>query len=162
MEAGSAVPPLPWPALAAAPRAAGFAARILGYGHRSSFGDSTSIASVGLIRRASHVAIGPLPCPAPSDAIQAPRPSFARSSMIGLPSASSSFRVANRDVLSAASRTPTVGTSTQVPPGVETLSLRQHPFARRCSWNINRRSAATGYRSPSATSIVAAGYSPNL
>ena len=38
MEAGLAVPPLPWPALAGAPRAAGFAARILGYGHSSSFG----------------------------------------------------------------------------------------------------------------------------
>jgi hypothetical protein len=122
---------LPWPALAGAPRAAGFAARILGYGHRSSFGRSTSIASIELVRSASRVAIGPLPCPSPSDAIQAPRPSFARSSMIGLPSASSSFRVANRDVLSAASRTHPVGTSTQVPPGVETLSLRQHPFARR-------------------------------
>jgi hypothetical protein len=28
------VPPLPWPALEGAPRAAGFAPRILGYGHR--------------------------------------------------------------------------------------------------------------------------------
>ena len=87
---------------------------------------------LNLVRRSSRVSVGPLPCPAPSDAIRAPRPSFARSSMIGLPSASSSFPVANRNVLSAASRTPSVGTSTQVPPGVETLSLRQHPFARRC------------------------------
>ena len=132
MEACLAIPPLPWPALAGAPRAAGFAARILGYGHRSSFGRSTSIALVGLVRGASRVAIGPLPCPPPSDAIRAPRPSFARSSMIGLPSASSSFRVANPDVLSAARRTP-------------------------FRWNINRGSAATGYRSPSVTFIVAAG-----
>lgn len=49
-----------------------------------------------------------------------------------------------------------VGTSTQVPPGVETRSLRQHPFARRCTWNINRSSATTRYTSPSATSFVVA------
>jgi hypothetical protein len=50
MEACLAIPPLPWPALAGAPRAAGFAARILGYGHRSSFGRSTSITSITLVR----------------------------------------------------------------------------------------------------------------
>ena len=106
MEAVLAVPPLPWPALAVAPLAAGFATRILGYGHRSSFGDSTSIASIESVRRASRVAVGSLPCPAAFGRHPAPRPSFARSSMIGLPSASGSFRVANGDVLSAASRSP--------------------------------------------------------
>ncbi len=43
----------------------------------------------------------PAASPSPSDANRAPRPSFARSSMIGLPSASSSFRTASRDVISA-------------------------------------------------------------
>ena len=119
---------LPWPALAGAPRAAGFAARILGYGHRSSFGDSTSIASIELVRCASRVGVGPLPCPAPSDAIRAPRPSFRRSSMPAVPSASSSFPVANRDILSAANRIPS-------------------------RWNVHSGSAGRGDSFASATSI---------
>lgn len=79
--------------------------------------------------------------PCAENAIQALRPSFARSSMIGLPAAASSSRVANRDVLSAASRnaaTDPVGTSTRVPAGVETLLLPQHRFARRWSNHVNR------------------------
>ena len=84
--------------------------------------------------------------PCAENAIQAPRPSFARSSMIGLPSASSSFPVANGDVLSAPNRTHSVGKSLQVPPGVETLSLRQHPFARRCILpRLRRLPAAAGF-----------------
>ena len=86
---------------------------------------------LALVRGASRVAIGPLPCPAPSDAIRAPRPSFRRSSMTAVPAASGSFRVANRDILSATNRTPS-------------------------RWKINPSSAATDYRSPSITSIVAA------
>jgi hypothetical protein len=112
------------------PVAAGFAARILGYGHRSSFGHSTSTASMKLVRGASRVAISPLPCPPPSDAIQAPRPSFRRSSMPAVPSASSSF---------------------PVPDGW--LSSRFQP--QRLRWNVNSGSAATGDSYPSATSIVA-------
>ena len=97
MEVCLAVPPLPWPALAGAPRAAGFAARILGYGHRSVLGRSTSTALIELDGVASRVAIGPLPCPAPSDAIRAPRPSFRRSSMPAVPAAAWSFPTADAD-----------------------------------------------------------------
>jgi hypothetical protein len=51
--------------------------------------------------------------------------------MPAVPSASGSFPVANRDILSAANRTPS-------------------------RWNVNSRSAANVYRFPSVTSIVSA------
>jgi hypothetical protein len=108
--------------------AAGFAARILDYGHRRLDRSGWRIVRLSnfTLRRRSR-----LPCPPPSDAIRAPRPSFARSSMIGLPSASSSFRFPTETFSPLPAALHSVGTSTQVPPGVETLFLRQHPFARR-------------------------------
>lgn len=45
-----------------------------------------------------------------------------------------------------------VGTSTQVPPGVETRSLRQHPFARRCIlqrlWRLPAAAEKTSFTEP--------------
>jgi hypothetical protein len=57
--------------------------------------------------------------------------------MPAVPSAPSSFRVANRDVLSAANRTHSVGTSNQVPPRRVTVCLRSRSLSRRfkiCPW----------------------------
>ena len=102
------------------PRLRASAAWSIGLENRSAFKLLTS--NFALWRRSR------LPCPAPSDAIRAPRPSFRRSSMPAVPSASSSFRVANRDVLSAASRTPS-------------------------RWNVHSGSAGRGDSFPSATSI---------
>ena len=82
----------------------GSLALVLGYGQRSIVGDSSRTTSMRFDCASSVFGIGPLPCPAPSDAIQAPRPSFRRSSMPAVPSASSSFRVASGDGLSAPNR----------------------------------------------------------
>jgi hypothetical protein len=76
---------------------------ILGYGQRSFTIDSSRTASNTLAHDSNCFFIGPLPCPAPSDAIRAPRPSFRRSSMPAVPSASNSFHLANGDRLSASS-----------------------------------------------------------
>jgi hypothetical protein len=94
----------------------------------------------------SRFGIGPLPCPSPSDAIQAPRPSFRRSSMPAVPSASTSFRVAKANGLSAPDRGRILlrHCGDFVSPLASSIRFENATHQRASSiqlWNINRSSA---------------------
>jgi len=82
-------------------RSLGSLALVLGFGQRSISGDFGPNSFEVVACDSSFLRIGPLPCRAPSDAIQAPRPSFRRSSMLAVPSASTSFRFAKANSLFA-------------------------------------------------------------
>ena len=106
---------------------AGFSARILGDGHRSSFGRSTSIASIESVRHASRVDARPLPCTPPRT------PSGRRGRHSGGRPCPPCLRPL---VLS----------------GLPTETCSPLPAASS-RWNVNSGSAGRGTSSPSATSI---------
>ncbi len=116
------------------PRLRASARKSMGLEHRSPFQPRAS----GLPPPAS----ARLPCPSPSDAIRAPRPSFARSSMIGLPSASESFRDWRwRSSFPPPGRTHPDGDRPQVPPGMETGLWWNVATPGGFSWNVDRSTA---------------------